>query len=159
MAILKNNLPHMAGQVVNVNGKKYEIDDKGLARIDDEQAVNKLLQNRAAWSRVVKEVQVIPAKTEKPKPEKKPVEKPVEKPVRKPMAKEVKVETVKPKKQKKEQPAGVDNGGADWPDPTPSMAIGYLRQMAEAYSVKFAPKTPKSELVQLIHAAMYDEAE
>jgi len=159
MATLKNCLPHMAGQTVKVNGAVYQIDEAGLVNIDDKSAVDKLLQNKAAWSRVAMQIQVTPAKTEQPKPVETSVEKPASKPVRKPVAKKVVVEPVKKTKKQKEQPAGVDNGGVDWPDPTPSMAIGYLRQMAEAYDVPFTGKTPKSELVKLIHAAMYDEAE
>lgn len=47
-------------------------------------------------------------------------------------------------------------GDGEWPDPKESMAIGYLREMAEAYEVKFTPKTSKKTLVKRISEAMYE---
>ena len=44
----------------------------------------------------------------------------------------------------------------EWPDPKESMAIDYLREMAEAYEVEFTSRTSKKTLVKRISAAMYE---
>lgn len=148
MAKLRNKLPHMAGQSVNVDGQRFQIDADGFAEIEDKSAVDKLLQNKAAWSLEVSETKVEPTKTEEPK-----VTPPV---VRKPVVEKEKAEIKETKK-----PVAVPDDSADeWPDPTPSMSISYLRQMANAYpSVNYTIKTSKAELIKRINAAMYDEEE
>jgi uncharacterized membrane protein len=44
----------------------------------------------------------------------------------------------------------------DWPDPDEAMELDYLREMAEAYEVKFTARTGKKTLCRRIHAAMYE---
>jgi hypothetical protein len=44
-----------------------------------------------------------------------------------------------------------------WPDPTPDMKIGYLKQMAAAYEVKHAKNVTKKTLIKKIMKEMYEE--
>lgn len=164
MAKLKNNLPHMAGQSVNVNGTRIQIDSDGIVEISDPLIVDRLLQNKAAWSLVASEEKAatkpkVSKKVEAPKkvdtPKKVEIPTPPKTIVREPIVEEKKEE---PKKEKLDQV--VEDGWVDWPDPTPSMSINYLRQMADAYpSVNYTIKTSKAELIKRIMTAMYDVAE
>lgn len=165
MAKLKNNLPHMAGQSVNVNGTRIQIDSDGIVEISDPLIVDRLLQNKAAWSLVASEEKAATKpKVEAPKrveavkveaPKKVEITTPPKVIVREPIVEEKKEES---KKEKLDQVT--EDGWADWPDPTPSMSIGYLRQMADAYpSVNYTIKTSKAELIKRIMTAMYDVAE
>jgi len=158
MTTLRNKLPHMAGQSVTVNGQRYQIDSTGIAEIDDPLAVDKLVQNREAWSLVTTETPKKAEKTQKSEaPKAVEIPKKVEAPtpaktiVREPIVEKEKTES------KEKTDATTEDGWVDWPDPDPTMSIGYLRQMADAYpSVNYTIKTPKSELIKRIYAAMYD---
>lgn len=127
MTKLKNNLPHMAGQSVKVNGETYQIDASGIAEISDAAAVVKLLQNKSAWSLVAAEKKAKPKESITPPPPKKVVRKPIQK---------------EEKEEEKEKTA--------WPEPSVSMSLSYLRQMAVAMGIMHASKAPKGELVKLI---------
>lgn len=54
------------------------------------------------------------------------------------------------------EPAEAAEEPAEWPDPDEAMDVEYLREMAEAYEVKFTARTGKKTLVRRIHAAMYE---
>jgi hypothetical protein len=169
MAKLKNSLPHMAGQSVNVNGTRFQIDANGLVEIDDPLVVDRLLQNKAAWSLVSEKPTVVKAEVAKVKVEKKVETQKVDTPKKvetptpaKAIVREPIVEAEKEKETvKEEKPTSelVDDGWVDWPDPNPTMSISYLRQMADAYRVDYTIKMSKAELIKRIHAAMYDTAE
>ncbi len=45
----------------------------------------------------------------------------------------------------------------DWPDPTDGMSIDYLRQMADAYKVKYAKNAAKKTLIKRIMPEMYPD--
>lgn len=44
-----------------------------------------------------------------------------------------------------------------WPDPTEDMELAYLREMADAYEVKYGPRTGNPRLCKDIMAAMYPQ--
>lgn len=45
----------------------------------------------------------------------------------------------------------------DWPDPTGEMSLGYLRQMADAYKVKYAKNAGKKTLIKRVMGEMYTD--
>jgi hypothetical protein len=51
----------------------------------------------------------------------------------------------------------VPEEGADWPDPTEEMPLAYLRQMADAYEVKYTARSNKKELVRKVMVEMYPD--
>jgi len=46
---------------------------------------------------------------------------------------------------------------SEWPDPDESMDIDYLREMADAYEVKYTIRSAKATLIKHIMAAMYPD--
>lgn len=155
MSKLRNKLPHMIGQSVNVDGQRFQIDENGFTVIADQNVVNKLLQNKTAWALVPPEVRVAPKEIKKPEEPKVVTPSKIEEPkvvTRKPVVKKEKVE--------KKEKTVKDDSEYEWPDPTPSMSIAYLREMANAYpSVNYTIKTSKVELIKRINEAMYDYEE
>ena len=46
---------------------------------------------------------------------------------------------------------------SEWPDPDESMDIDYLREMADAYEVKYTIRSAKATLIKHIMMAMYPD--
>ena len=136
---LRNKLTHMHGMSVNVNGTRYAILPDGVARDIKDDDAKKLLQNDA-WSIYTQRQpvagQTIPAPA--PEPPKKSKE-PEEAFVKAPEALEDPEEE------------------SDWPDPDEEMDINYLREMADAYEVKYTIRSAKATLIKHIMAAMYPD--
>jgi hypothetical protein len=162
---LLNILKDKAGTLILVNGRRYTIGTDGIARGIDIEDAQKLLQNHQAWKRVgVPEKVALPGVTEKPQsvvvslppplapkpisplPKEPPVASPAASSVASPRASQTEVKFEEPPEENEE-----------WPDPKESMDLEYLRQMAEAYEVKWAPRTGKKRLIQDILAAMYPD--
>lgn len=154
---LINRLAAKRNTTVTVNGTTYSIDSNGLCSGVKESDAAKLLRNTEAWleASAVAKGRVAQAQvkktgialigmdgTEIPRPEA-PVSAPVE------------VEAVEV-----EEPTTsweVPEEGADWPDPTEEMPLAYLRQMADAYEVKYTARSNKKELVRKVMVEMYPD--
>lgn len=158
---LQNVLPHMRGKSVKVNGNSYPLDMDGVARGVASEDAAKLLKNRDAWRSHVARTPSAPpkanlaaeAKPAKPEPPKapEPPAAPAEEPAPPPPPKA----EVEPREDELEEV--VPDEGEDWPDPEVSMGLGYLRKMADAYEVKWTPKTGKKKIVADIMKAMYPD--
>lgn len=158
MPKLKNNLAHMAGQSVNVNGKQYAIEADGTVEIFEQDVVDKLLQNRAAWSLVGPERKVIAKESLTPVVVRNPVVEEKKEEAKPKPKQEPKQEAKEEAKEEAKQVENEESTENEWPDPSPSMSIIYLRQMADAYpEVKYTIKTSKADLIEKIKKAMYSE--
>lgn len=143
---LQNQLLHMRGKAIKVNGNTYELDDQGVARGVASEDAARLLKNKDAWKRYVERTPPVPPKADLTKTAKPPAPKPVEQPPPPPPP---------PVGDPPGDPGMEEAGGEEWPDPTEEMELDFLREMAKAYDVKFAPRTGKKRLVADIMAAMY----
>ena len=54
-------------------------------------------------------------------------------------------------------PAPEPKDESEWPDPDESMDIDYLREMADAYEVKYTIRSAKAILIKHIMMAMYPD--
>jgi len=50
-----------------------------------------------------------------------------------------------------------EESSGEWPDPTDTMAMPYLKKMADAYDVTYSGKIGKKALIKKIMAEMYEE--
>ena len=142
---LRNKLTHMHGMSVNVNGTRYAILPDGVARDIKDDDAKKLLQNDA-WSIYTQRQpvagQTIPAPA--PEPPKKSEE-----------SEKAFVGAPKALEDPEEEDAGEDE--SEWPDPDKEMDIDYLREMADAYEVKYTIRSAKATLIKHIMMAMYPD--
>ena len=125
---LRNKLTHMHGMSVNVNGTRYAILPDGVARDIKDDDAKKLLQNEA-WS-IYTQRQPVAGQTVK------------------------KLSIPAPAPEPKKAPVEDES---EWPDPDESMDIDYLREMADAYEVKYTIRSAKATLIKHIMAAMYPD--
>lgn len=139
---LQSLLPHMLNNSVRVDGVTYRTDSNGVTTVNDEKHIQKLLSNSAAWRPYVERVPV--SASGKPT---KPVAKPA------PVAELAKV--IKPEPVSEPEPELEDR--EEYPDPTMSMTLARLQEIAGAYEVPYTSKTTKRELVDAIMVAMYGE--
>jgi len=128
---LRTVLSHKFGTSVKVDGQKYDIDDEGFLEVEDTKHALKLLQNNT-WQRAVERTPSKAKSQAKDKPKDEPKDKP------------------------KEKPKEEEENGADYPDPSMSLTLPKLREMADAYEVPYTSKTKKAELVELLNEAMYE---
>jgi len=158
---LRNKLTHMHGMSVNVNGTRYAILPDGVARDIKDDDAKKLLQNDA-WSIYTQRQpvagQTIPAPApEPPKKSEEPV--PPAKPEVAPEPKKAFVGAPEALEEALEDPEEEDaeEDESEWPDPDEEMDIKYLREMADAYEVKYTIRSAKATLIKHIMAAMYPD--
>ena len=147
MPDLQNTLAHAANTTVTVNGTKYEIDGSGVARDVDPDDAKRLLKG-TAWR--VPRTPVAGKSGKSGKPAKKDPE-----PVKAEKPPAVLVPDPVPETEEPEAPEEPEPE-SEWPDPTESMTPVYLREMADAYEVKYTSRTTKKSLVKLIKKAMYE---
>jgi len=141
---LRNKLTHMHGMSVNVNGTRYAILPDGVARDIKDDDAKKLLQNDA-WSIYTQRQPVVGQTIPAPVPEPpKKSEEPEKAFVEAPEALE------DPEEEDSEEES-------DWPDPDEEMDIDYLREMADAYEIKYTIRSAKATLIKHIMAAMYPD--
>lgn len=170
---LQNKLEHMREMAVLCNGTRYEIDERGVAEVEDEDDAKKLLSS-SNWKvyREPADEKAPKAKKTKTKPETKK-QAPPETP------EDEESQEADEAAEQPDEPEGEGDGGAaedeapegddepegeegaeddasEWPDPDVSMKKDYLQAMADAYEVEYEEKTTKAELVELIKAKMYE---
>ncbi len=127
---LRNNLPHMVGKFVLVNGTRYKIDEEGVAKkIKDKDAV-KLLLNKAVWGPVRS-----PAKGGKGK------------------GAPSKDADSKDADTTSDGDTITADGAKEWPEPTVEMDHEYLREMAAAYDVSTTHNMKPETMVTRIKEA------
>lgn len=147
---LRNLLPHKAGTIVSVNGTEYHIDNEGFVDVDKHDDANKLLANPQAW--VIWDGSKTPLTVKKEKVVKDPV-------VNAPSKDVVKIDEEKIALGVAKEPIKSPEITTEdeWPDPDESMDIEYLRQMADAYEVKYTANLGKKILINKIKKAMYED--
>jgi len=138
MQKLKNSYRHMAGKAVLVNGTTYDIDENGVAEVEDADA-EKLLKG-TAWR---------PAPSRSPVRAPEPTPPPAAAPEPPPVAPEVEEEP--------EEEAVEEDVEKEWPEPDASMKLGYLKDMADAYEVMYGNRVTKAELIEKIKAVMFED--
>lgn len=112
-----------------VNGKRFDLDDGIIKGLTNAEAKD-LLKARNTWK-------ILGAKSNiEPEPEAKPKA-------------DLEVEPV-------EAVANSSDNEVEWPDPDASMKKSYLKEMADAYGVKYPDNISKKDLVELISAEMYE---
>lgn len=175
---LQNKLEHMRGMAVLCNGTRYEIDERGVADIEDEDDAKKLLSS-SNWKVYRKPAEEKASKTKKPKTEKQaPPKTPEDEESQEPdegteqsgeesaedggtgllddEGQEAEGDGEEAGEEADADAEGEDGDANEWPDPDVSMKKDYLQAMADAYEVEYEEKTTKAELVELIKAKMYD---
>lgn len=175
---LRNVLEHKKNTEVNVDGTIYKIDKDGLCEGLSDVDAEALLQNPEAWHTYPRNSM----RPEPPPPEKKPpsggmklvlddgsVVDPAKEFAKKEetppeTAEEAEQEATEEVVTKSIKEASEESSGdeepqeeGEWPEPSEDMDLTYLRQMADAYEVKYTGRTGKKKLVTDITAAMYGE--
>jgi hypothetical protein len=148
--LLINKHAHMKGKSIKVNGNRYEIDDDLIADVIPVDA-KKLLRGDA-WR--IAGGRPSNSKKKEVKSEVKPVESMPE-PVTE--EKEMLVEEVVIQPIEEKSAEDEEKQIEEWPDPTMTMSMTYLRKMADAYDVEVPKKIKKADLIELINSIMYEE--
>jgi len=150
---LQNVLPHKRNTKVLVDGTVYDLDEQGVVRGMKKEHAEKLLQNRQVW-RIFTERKPVEGKKSKKAAEAQKAPEKVESPSEAPEVSEEPLEALTDDSGDSEGDSGSED---EWPDPEDSMPIEYLREMAEAYEVKFTERTSAATLVKRIKKAMYPD--
>lgn len=165
---LLNKLSHKRSTKVLVDDTIYSIGVDGIVRnVKPEHAKQLLANTDKSWT-VLRTAATAPVPEEAPAPvEVAPQEQPVEQPPQAEGAPEADAPVVlAPPPPVDAEPAGVPVSphapgekpdAGEWPEPNASMSIQYLRQMADAYEVKYQKKTTAEQLCKMIIKAMYGD--
>lgn len=131
---LQSKLSHMVNTTVRVDGTVYDVDGDGVVLVDNKGHAEKLLANEAGWRHYVERKRVSGVRRSQ-SPET-PPETPPEVPSKEPESEDTE---------------------EDLPDPSMSMNLAELQELADKYELEYTPKTTKRQLVDAIMEAMYGE--